>query len=70
MDRKKDRLDFRPDSPSGTPTHDSNHGDVDMRLSASSQSIQSVVNVTSNLQGNQAAAFQKRRCRDFDGKIS
>lgn len=46
----------------GTPTHDSNHGDVDMRLSSSSQSIQSVV------VGGQGSFQGKRRCRDFDGK--
>ncbi|KAJ8688500.1 hypothetical protein QAD02_024295 [Eretmocerus hayati] len=45
-----------------TPTQDSNHGDVDMRLSSSSQSIQSVVSVPNT-------GFQpKRRCRDFDEK--
>ncbi|XP_015588872.1 RNA-binding protein 26 isoform X2 [Cephus cinctus] len=61
----------RPDgSPGGgTPTQDSNHGDVDMRLSTTSQSIQSVVAVASNIPNNQTGPFQqKRRCRDFDEK--
>ncbi|KAL2730703.1 RNA-binding protein 26 isoform X1 [Vespula squamosa] len=53
----------------GTPTQDSNHGDVDMRLSTTSQSIQSVVAVASNMPSNQIGPFQaKRRCRDFDEK--
>jgi RNA-binding protein 26 len=42
----------------GTPTQDSNHGDMDLRLTNSTQSIQSVV-----VQQN-----SKRRCRDFDEK--
>lgn len=42
----------------GTPTQDSNHGDMDMRLTTSTQSVASVV----VQQGN------KRRCRDFDEK--
>ncbi|XP_043289174.1 RNA-binding protein 26 isoform X2 [Venturia canescens] len=78
-DRKKiDRTDRtneipRPDridtSPGGTPTQDSNHGDIDMRLSTTSQSIQSVVAVASNISNNQTGNFQpKRRCRDFDEK--
>ncbi|XP_031776824.1 RNA-binding protein 26 isoform X2 [Nasonia vitripennis] len=51
----------------GTPTQDSNHGDVDMRLSTTSQSIQSVVAVASNMP--RSGNFQgKRRCRDFDEK--
>lgn len=51
----------------GTPTQDSNHGDVDMRLSTTSQSIQSVVAVASNMP--RSGNFQgKRRCRDFDGE--
>lgn len=56
-------------SGAGTPTQDSNHGDVDMRLSTTSQSIQSViVNAASD---NAVSMFQgKRRCRDFDGKCS
>ncbi|XP_012288523.1 RNA-binding protein 26 isoform X3 [Orussus abietinus] len=64
---RTDRLD---DSPGGgTPTQDSNHGDVDMRLSTTSQSIQSVVAVASNIPNNQTGPFQiKRRCRDFDEK--
>ena len=57
------------DSPGGgTPTQDSNHGDVDMRLSTTSQSIQSVVAVASNAPNSQGSFQQKRRCRDFDGK--
>ncbi|EGI63234.1 PREDICTED: RNA-binding protein 26 isoform X2 [Acromyrmex echinatior] len=55
----------------GTPTQDSNHGDVDMRLSTTSQSIQSVVAVAGSIPNNQAGSFQqqaKRRCRDFDEK--
>lgn len=52
----------------GTPTQDSNHGDVDMRLSTTSQSIQSVVAVGVNPPNSQPGTFQaKRRCRDFDG---
>lgn len=41
-----------------------------MRLSTTSQSIQSVVAVASNIPNNQTGSFQqqaKRRCRDFDG---
>lgn len=41
-----------------------------MRLSTTSQSIQSVVSVASNIPNNQTTSFQqqaKRRCRDFDG---
>ncbi|XP_018398340.1 PREDICTED: RNA-binding protein 26 isoform X1 [Cyphomyrmex costatus] len=55
----------------GTPTQDSNHGDVDMRLSTTSQSIQSVVAVAGSIPNNQTGSFQqqaKRRCRDFDEK--
>jgi RNA-binding protein 26 len=65
-----DRTDRAEGSPGGTPTQDSNHGDVDMRLSTTSQSIQSVVAVASNIPNNQTSSFQqqaKRRCRDFDG---
>lgn len=75
-ERKKAERIERPDlsrlerleSPSGgTPTQDSNHGDVDMRLSTTSQSIQSVVAVASG--PNSQTSFQaKRRCRDFDGR--
>ncbi|KAG7214031.1 hypothetical protein KM043_001398 [Ampulex compressa] len=65
-----DRTDRIEGSPGGgTPTQDSNHGDVDMRLSTTSQSIQSVVAVASNVPNNQPGSFQaKRRCRDFDEK--
>ncbi|XP_014210794.1 RNA-binding protein 26 isoform X2 [Copidosoma floridanum] len=68
MDRhelsRHDRLQDGCTSPGGgTPTQDSNHGDVDMRLSTTSQSIQSVV------VAGQGGNFQpKRRCRDFDEK--
>lgn len=41
----------------GTPTQDSNHGEMDLRLTNSTQSIQNVVP-----QGS------KKRCRDFDEK--
>ncbi|CAB3362956.1 Hypothetical predicted protein [Cloeon dipterum] len=67
-----------PNSGANTPTQDSNHGDVDMRLTTSSQSIQSVVvspnkkvaaaapavasTVTTAATGN----VYKTRCRDFD----
>ncbi|EZA62685.1 RNA-binding protein 26 isoform X2 [Ooceraea biroi] len=67
-----DRTDRVEGSPSGgTPTQDSNHGDVDMRLSTTSQSIQSVVAVASSIPNNQTSSFPqqaKRRCRDFDEK--
>ncbi|XP_014487290.1 PREDICTED: RNA-binding protein 26 isoform X4 [Dinoponera quadriceps] len=65
-----DRTDRIEGSPGGgTPTQDSNHGDVDMRLSTTSQSIQSVVAIASNISNNQTGSFQtKRRCRDFDEK--
>lgn len=62
-----DRIEGSPGG--GTPTQDSNHGDVDMRLSTTSQSIQSVV-AASSIPNNQTSSFPpqaKRRCRDFDG---
>lgn len=63
------RLERADASPGGTPTQDSNHGDIDMRLSTTSQSIQSVVAVASNISNSQPGAFPpKRRCRDFDGE--
>ncbi|KAK0077937.1 hypothetical protein PV325_003260 [Microctonus aethiopoides] len=63
------RLERADASPGGTPTQDSNHGDIDMRLSTTSQSIQSVVAVASNIPNSQPGAFPpKRRCRDFDEK--
>ncbi|XP_076663293.1 zinc finger protein swm isoform X3 [Andrena cerasifolii] len=78
LDRKKadrsermevDRTDRIEGSPGGgTPTQDSNHGDVDMRLSTTSQSIQSVVAVASSVPNNQPGFQAKRRCRDFDEK--
>ncbi|KAK5638531.1 hypothetical protein RI129_012826 [Pyrocoelia pectoralis] len=46
----------------GTPTQDSNHGDLDLRLTNSTQSIQSVVH---NSTGNRSP---KKRCRDYDEK--
>ncbi|XP_046683230.1 RNA-binding protein 26 isoform X2 [Homalodisca vitripennis] len=49
-----------PLSGGGTPTQDSNHGD-DLRLSASTHNIQSVVSVKEPLS-------KIRRCRDFDEK--
>ncbi|XP_025074797.1 RNA-binding protein 26 isoform X1 [Pogonomyrmex barbatus] len=66
---RTDRIEGSPGD--GTPTQDSNHGDVDMRLSTTSQSIQSVVAVASSIPNNQTGSFQqqaKRRCRDFDEK--
>ncbi|KAH0549781.1 hypothetical protein KQX54_014028 [Cotesia glomerata] len=63
------RLDCIETSPAGTPSQDNNHGDIDMRLSTASQSIQSVVALTSNISKNQIGEFLlKRRCRDFDEK--
>ncbi|KAF4522594.1 hypothetical protein B566_EDAN012674 [Ephemera danica] len=61
-----------PNSGGATPTQDSNHGDVDMRLTTTSQSIQSVVSAPEHstvaaVASNLAAAY-KRRCRDFDEK--
>jgi len=67
-------------SGANTPTQDSNHGDVDMRLTTSSQSIQSVVTTpnkktpttatttTATAVTTSATATYKTRCRDFDGK--
>uniref|UniRef100_A0A1Y1KC97 C3H1-type domain-containing protein n=1 Tax=Photinus pyralis TaxID=7054 RepID=A0A1Y1KC97_PHOPY len=46
----------------GTPTQDSNHGDLDLRLTNSTQSIQSVIH---NSTGNRSP---KKRCRDYDEK--
>ncbi|XP_069684891.1 RNA-binding protein 26 isoform X2 [Periplaneta americana] len=67
-----------PLSGAGTPTQDSNHGDVDMRLTTTSQSIQSVVsaggktttdNATNSGPTLLSGIFHpKRRCRDFDEK--
>ena len=66
-------------SGAGTPTQDSNHGDVDMRLTTTSQSIQSVVSAggkTADTAASSGATLlsgifhPKRRCRDFDGKIN
>lgn len=62
---RTERIDGSPGG--GTPTQDSNHGDVDMRLSTTSQSIQSVVAVASSVPNNQPGFQAKRRCRDFDG---
>ncbi|XP_043515159.1 RNA-binding protein 26 isoform X3 [Frieseomelitta varia] len=63
---RTERIDGSPGG--GTPTQDSNHGDVDMRLSTTSQSIQSVVAVASNVPNSQPGFQAKRRCRDFDEK--
>lgn len=72
----KDKKDHKePLSGAGTPTQDSNHGDTDMRLISSTQSIQSVVanaDVNSGsgnfVPNNTGPVFHgKRRCRDFDG---
>lgn len=51
-------------SGAGTPTQDSNHGDMDLRLTNTTQSIQSVV-VHHNSSGNRSP---KKRCRDYDEK--
>lgn len=51
-------------SGAGTPTQDSNHGDMDLRLTNSTQSIQSVVVQQNNSENRQG----KRRCRDYDEK--
>lgn len=56
-----DRRSRSPLSGGATPTQDSNHGDTDMRLSTTSQSIQSVVNMKDGL-------TTKRRCQDYDEK--
>lgn len=53
-------------SGAGTPTQDSNHGDMDLRLTNSTQSIQSVVSQQIN---NTDSRSSKRRCRDFDEKV-
>lgn len=63
---RTERIDGSPGG--GTPTQDSNHGDVDMRLSTTSQSIQSVVAVASSVPNSQPGFQTKRRCRDFDEK--
>lgn len=63
---RTERIDGSPGG--GTPTQDSNHGDVDMRLSTTSQSIQSVVAVASSVPNSQPGFQAKRRCRDFDEK--
>ncbi|GLV36656.1 second mitotic wave missing [Carabus blaptoides fortunei] len=58
-----------------TPTQDSNHGDTDMRLTSTTQSIQSVVSALNPSSGAVAGTnaglppgAPKRRCRDFDEK--
>ncbi|XP_044763327.1 zinc finger protein swm [Coccinella septempunctata] len=51
--KEKDREHSRP----GTPTQDSNHGEPDLRLNTSTQSVQSCVVLST-----------KRKCRDFDEK--
>ncbi|KAK4878106.1 hypothetical protein RN001_010612 [Aquatica leii] len=69
IDRKDRKENFRNDkdvkdnrSTAGTPTQDSNHGDMDLRLTNTTQSIQSVVVHNS---GNRTP---KKRCRDYDEK--
>ncbi|KAK9745392.1 PWI domain [Popillia japonica] len=66
--RSKDRKDPKDakdnHSGAGTPTQDSNHGDMDLRLTNTTQSIQSVV-VQQNSNDNRGP---KRRCRDYDEK--
>lgn len=57
--QRKDSNSSRP----GTPTQDSNHGDLDLRLTNTTQSIQNVVSAAT-----QANSASKRRCRDFDEK--
>lgn len=65
--RSKDNKDTKePRSGAGTPTQDSNHGDMDLRLTNSTQSIQSVVSQQIN---NTDGRSSKRRCRDFDEKV-
>ncbi|PNF30064.1 hypothetical protein B7P43_G05352 [Cryptotermes secundus] len=75
IERARDKKE--PLSGAGTPTQDSNHGDVDMRLTTTSQSIQSVVSAggkTADSVTNSGASLlpgvfhPKRRCRDFDEK--
>ncbi|KAJ8916686.1 hypothetical protein NQ315_000331 [Exocentrus adspersus] len=58
LEKRRDALKEKEPSRPGTPTQDSNHGDMDLRLTNSTQSIQSVV-----VQQN-----SKKRCRDFDEK--
>lgn len=78
--RSNERSREKKESLSGaaTPTQDSNHGDVDMRLTTTSQSIQSVVSAGGNKANSEQTAtgptllssifHTKRRCRDFDEK--
>jgi hypothetical protein len=77
VERARDKKE--PLSGAGTPTQDSNHGDVDMRLTTTSQSIQSVVSAggkTADSPTNSGASLlsgvchPKIRCRDFDGKMN
>lgn len=75
LDRIREKKE--PLSGAATPTQDSNHGDVDMRLTTTSQSIQSVVSACSKSgteNGTQSTStpatfLPKRRCRDFDGRF-
>lgn len=79
----KKNLNNEENSGAATPTQDSNHGDTDMRLTSSIQSIHSVVSALKHPgdgfggsgaagppPGTQVAAppASKRRCRDFDEK--
>ncbi|KAF5283114.1 hypothetical protein FQA39_LY17421 [Lamprigera yunnana] len=57
---EKDVKDNR--STAGTPTQDSNHGDMDLRLTNTTQSIQSVI------VHNSENRTPKKRCRDYDEK--
>nr|CAD7266537.1 unnamed protein product [Timema shepardi] len=76
--RSRERAHSKKEPTSGacTPTQDSNHGDVDMRLTMTSQSIQSVVSAGEGTSALKRTATppapgtfsSKRRCRDFDEK--
>nr|CAD7610691.1 unnamed protein product [Timema genevievae] len=76
--RSRERTHSKKEPTSGacTPTQDSNHGDVDMRLTMTSQSIQSVVSAGEGTSALKRTATppapgtfsSKRRCRDFDEK--
>lgn len=56
---------MKDNSGAGTPTQDSNHGDMDLRLTNTTQSIQSVVVQQSQ---SESRNNTKRRCRDYDEK--
>lgn len=63
-DSKSEKETKENQSGAGTPTQDSNHGDMDLRLTNTTQSIQSVI-VQQNPNENRNL---KRRCRDYDEK--